>query len=167
MCSSDKNQNPFDLKAACKDCPFRKDQGYLHPERIAEIMRYMSHDDLLFPCHKTADNDARNAYDEAIENIELELEHLNYHRDVDDLESELHKMHNIDQLRLDLQNAMMNTEKICAGWLILGKKENLILNNFRLRLALMNNNLSMHQFKNENQIFDTLDEAIYTHSINQ
>ena len=63
----------------------------------------------------------------------------------------------------DLCGGVVLTEKICAGWLILGKKENLINNNFRLRMAQMQNLLSLDQFKNEDQIFDSAEEAIRSH----
>lgn len=164
MCSNDKN--PFALKAACKDCPFKKGKSYLHPERIAGIIRDMSHDDSLFPCHKTTQNDARFEYNEAMENIENELEFFDSESgpELEAYKQELYKKYNIEQLEQNLLDARLNTEKICAGWLILGKKENLINSNFRLRMAQMQNLLSLDQFKNEDQIFDSAEDAINSHA---
>ena len=73
-------------------------------------------------------------------------------------------INNIEQLEKNLLDARLNTEKICAGWLILGKKENLINSNFRLRMAQMQNLLSLDQFKNEDQIFDSAEDAINSHA---
>lgn len=164
MCKDHKEKNPFELKAACKDCPFRKDRSYLRPERVREIMRYMSNEDLLFPCHKTTNNEARNTYEEATAILEEELE-LSTRQDLDVLKAELEKELNFDQLSENLKFALINEEKICAGWLILGKKEGLILNNYRLRIALLQGLLSFDQFKNEDQIYDTVADAVNAHSV--
>jgi hypothetical protein len=48
--------------------------------------------------------------------------------------------------------------------MILAKKEKIILNNFRIRLALMSGQLTLDQFKNEELIYENEAEALYAHS---
>ena len=165
MCNE---HNSFDLKAACKECPFRKGNGYLRPERILQIVNYMKFDDQLFPCHKTVSKDAREPYDEAMEQIDDELDWI-IDKDIDPIELEnmrkqLEIKYNIPELLENVKFALMNSEKICAGWMILAKKEKIILNNFRIRLALMTGQLTLDQFKNEELIYENEAEAIYAHS---
>lgn len=46
----------------------------------------------------------------------------------------------------------------------LSKKEKIILNNFRIRLALMTGQLTLDQFKNEEQIYENVADAVHAHS---
>lgn len=43
----------MDLRAACKECPFRTDQHYLSAERAEEISSVLLEGDGTFSCHKT------------------------------------------------------------------------------------------------------------------
>lgn len=51
----------FNLKAPCKDCPFRNDKthqkGWLGAERAEEIYENIANQDGFFSCHKTIDYD--------------------------------------------------------------------------------------------------------------
>lgn len=44
----------FNLKRACAECPFRKENGYLERGRAREIAHALQHDG-SFTCHKTLD----------------------------------------------------------------------------------------------------------------
>ena len=132
---TNKDTNLFSLKSPCKNCPFRKEQSYLNPGRIAEIMEYMSDQDLIFYCHKSSSLDCEVQYDEALELLENELN--SSIRALSDTEvDEIILKHEIPRLKYLLEHSRLTTQKVCAGWLILGKKEELIFNNFRLRLAV-------------------------------
>lgn len=50
----------YDLKAPCKDCPFRTDciKGWLGENRAAEIADSLIDNQKTFPCHKTTTNDS-------------------------------------------------------------------------------------------------------------
>ena len=50
--------------------------------------------------------------------------------------------------------------KICAGWLIFSKKTEILNNNFPIRLALMSGKLNPNEFINEDQVFDSIEEAM-------
>ncbi|MCM1964112.1 hypothetical protein NCY62_19100 (plasmid) [Acinetobacter pittii] len=133
-----------------------------------EDINYMKFDDQLFPCHKTVSKDAREPYDEAMEQIDDELDWI-IDEDIDPIELEnmrkqLEIKYNIPELLENVKFALMNSEKICAGWMILAKKEKIILNNFRIRLALMIGQLTLDQFKNEELIYENEAEALYAHS---
>lgn len=162
MCNRD--PNPYSLKAACKDCPFRKESTYLNETRMKNIISYMSNEDRLFPCHKTANREARNNYEEALAEIEDMLKDAHNEDERLALKKQLEGEYDLIELEKQVLNAMHNEEKICAGWLILGKKEGIIFNNFPLRLAAMNKQLSLDQFKDEDAVFDSVDEAIKAHS---
>ena len=43
----------FSLVRPCKECPFKKDKSYLHPERALEIAELAVCGDKTFICHKT------------------------------------------------------------------------------------------------------------------
>ncbi|MGX8046783.1 hypothetical protein ACWTWS_19930 (plasmid) [Acinetobacter baumannii] len=58
----------------------------------------------------------------------------------------------------------MKSEKVCAGWLILGKKEQIINNNFPLRLAQMQGLLQLNDLTREDEIYDSIEQAIEDHS---
>lgn len=51
----------FNLKAPCKDCPFRNDRpelkGWLSEGRAEEIYENIANQDGFFSCHKTIDYD--------------------------------------------------------------------------------------------------------------
>lgn len=53
--------------------------------------------------------------------------------------------------------------KICAGWLILAKKTNILNNNFLMRLAQMSGDLNTNAFVAEDKVFDTIQETIEAH----
>ncbi|NLZ23939.1 hypothetical protein HB371_18385 [Acinetobacter baumannii] len=154
--------NKFVLKASCKDCPFRKDSGgYLHPERVREIVNYMSKDDALFPCHKTVGT-ARTNLNEALELLEDELAFNGLSHDLK-ARKELEENYEIHKLQEAVMEEM-KSEKVCAGWLILGKKEQIINNNFPLRLAQMQGLLQLNELIREDEIYDSIEQAVSDHS---
>ena len=57
-------------------------------------------------------------------------------------------------------------EMYCAGMLILVKKEGMIFNNFPLRYAVGTGLLDLEQFKNEDQVYDSIADAISAHYLN-
>lgn len=160
MCKS----NPYALKSACKDCPFRKDMQYLTGPRILEIINYMKSDDVLFPCHKTVNIELRSNYGEAVSEIEDILSDAQDEEEHTALKSELFLTYGINEMEAKLLTSMHNEEKICAGWLILGKKEGIVFNNFLLRLAAMRGQLSLDELKDEGAVFDSINDAIKSHS---
>ncbi|EPL0898375.1 hypothetical protein [Acinetobacter lwoffii] len=146
--------NPFSLKSPCKDCPFKKDKNYLRADRIQEIMDYMIKDDEIFSCHKTVDYEAIGEFNEALEELEYRVDEI----DSFDKEKARDEVYERYKDRYTAGN-----EKVCAGWLILGKKENIIFNNFRLRVAAMEGLLNIDEFKNEEDVFESVEEAIKGH----
>lgn len=53
----------FDLKAPCRDCPFRTDiVFYLTEGRVREICRHLIDFDGTFTCHKTTQHDEDGEY---------------------------------------------------------------------------------------------------------
>lgn len=42
----------FQLRKPCRDCPFLRGRGYLHPQRAEQIANYVLRDDKTFACHK-------------------------------------------------------------------------------------------------------------------
>ena len=162
MCN--KKSDPYALKSACKDCPFRKDTGYLSGERIRQIINYMDKDDALFPCHKTVNTELREEYNQVMSEIEDILTDAQTEQERTALRAELEIKYNLKELEERVLLSIQKEEKICAGWLILGKKENIVFNNLPLRLAAMTNRLSLDQFKDEDVIFDSIEEAIKAHS---
>jgi len=160
--ASPQSCNKFALKASCKDCPFRKDSGgYLPPERVREIVNYMSKDEALFPCHKTVGT-ARTNLNEALELLEDELSFNGLSQNLT-ARKELEEKYQIDNLQEALLEEM-KSEKVCAGWLILGKKEQIINNNFPLRLAQMQGLLRLNELTREEEIYDSIEQAISDHS---
>ena len=155
--------NAFSLKSACKDCPFKKGNSYLNRNRVLEIYNYLAKDDLLFPCHKTTQNPERFAYDEAMDEIENQLNELEDLAKYADFKSRLYIDYNVATLEANLLKAMQEKEKICAGWLIIGKKEGVLFNNFRIRIAAMTNQFDPNQLCNEDNIYDSVAQAIDCH----
>jgi len=162
MC--EKTPDTFGLKAACKDCPFRKENGYLTAQRVEQIIDYMRNGDLLFPCHKTVNHELRIDHRDAVEEIEDIISDANSEEERQKLKVKLEAEYNIKELEEALSQSIRNEEKICAGWLILGKKAGIVFNNFPLRFAAMRGELNLDLLKNEEDVFDSIEDAIKAHS---
>ena len=67
------------------------------------------------------------------------------------------------ELTHNYQKSQVN-EMYCAGMLILGKKENMIFNNFPLRFAVAKGLLDLDQFKDEHQVYDSIEQAMKSHA---
>ena len=150
----------FRLKSPCKDCPFLKDSAYLSAARINEIFEYARSDDVLFPCHKTVDADLEDDIAEFRELIDEELHNLGIERN----EANIMK-YTLDRAEaIGLQDRIVNAkESACAGWLILAKKEKVLFNNFRIRLAAMSKEFDPDQLKNEDLVFNSISDARIAH----
>ncbi|AWL27180.1 hypothetical protein DJ533_00410 (plasmid) [Acinetobacter defluvii] len=159
--------NTFNLKKACKDCPFKKGNTYLHPEGLKERFNHVTKQDRSFSCHKTVDYDAYNEYREAQSEIEEILQCMaedghsfkEISTERQKLESDPHFIDVRDKYQTTLKNEMY-----CAGMLILVKKENMIFNNFPLRYAVSKGLLDLNQFKDEHEVYDSIHEAINAHA---
>lgn len=150
----------FNLKSPCKDCPFLKTSAYLSAARIDEIFEYAKSKDLLFPCHKTVDRDLEGDLEEFRELIDEELEELGIER----TESNVMNLTLQRSEEMGLQDRINAAdESACAGWLILAKKEQVLFNNFRIRLAAMRNKFKPDQFRKEDLVFDTIEDARKAH----
>ena len=155
----------FSLKKACKDCPFKKGNSYLHPEALKMRIDQVTKKDQSFSCHKTVDYDVYTDYQEALDLVdEMRNDRCNESK----IKEEREKLEN-ELNFLDLSNRYMqsqNNEMYCAGMLILVKKEGMIFNNFPLRYAVGTGLLDLEQFKNEDQVYDSIADAISAHYLN-
>lgn len=151
----------FKLKSPCKDCPFLKESAYLSAARINEIFEYARSDDVLFPCHKTVDTDLEADIEEFRELIDEELHNLGIERN----EANVMK-YTLDRAEdIGLQDRIVDAnESACAGWLILAKKEKVLFNNFRIRLAAMSKEFDPDQLKNEDLVFNSISDARIAHN---
>lgn len=153
----------FKLKSACKDCPFKKGNGYLHPDRVKEIMSYMD-EDKTFPCHKTVIHDDGSEDYSIMKEIQNEVEKLNLDNISKNLLlKEMYVEHGISRYVQDIENP----NKICAGWLILGEKEGMLYNNFPLRFAAGLNLFNIEEYKNKDDVYDSIQEAVQSHKQNK
>lgn len=156
----------FKLKKACIDCPFKKGNSYLNPESLKMKIDAVTKQDQSFSCHKTVDYDAYNDYQEVSDEIEIlaDLASEGYSKDA--LEKERQKLEdefNFKEIR-DQYNKTQANEMYCAGMLILVKKEGMLFNNFPLRYAVGSGLLDINQFKDEDQVYDSIADAIFAHS---
>lgn len=151
----------FKLKSPCKDCPFLKESAYLLAARIDEIFEYVKSEDVLFPCHKTVDSDLEGDIEEFRNLIDEELHSLGLERN----EANIMKftLDRAEDIGLSDRIAEAN-ESVCAGWLILAKKEQVLFNNFRIRLAAMSQQFDPNQLKNEDSVFNSISDARNAHN---
>lgn len=160
-----KKINFFNLVKACKDCPFKKGNAYLHPEGLMMRIEQVRDQDLSFSCHKTVAYGERERLDEINEVIEDELSELPTtcsHQEVQAKKIELAKELGLEEAIAEYKQHQ-DKEMMCAGMMILAKKEEFAFNNRIIRFAAMRGILDMNQYKDEDEVYDSIDQALKAH----
>lgn len=156
----------FNLKSACKDCPFRRNSRVvLNGPRIQGIMDDLSND-MSFTCHKTIAS-GHSEFDEIREEIEVELQfmaaekysHAEIHQRRIELMEEPHYKEALEEYEKN-----RGSEMYCAGAVILAKKTGKLFNNAALRYAVGSGLLDLNQYIDEDGVFDSVEEAVNYHS---
>lgn len=168
MCKSAKN-NFFNLVKACKDCPFKKGQSYLSREGLLLRIEQVRSEDLTFRCHKTIAYGEREQLTEIENSIQEELSSMPASSTTAELEAkriELAQEFGLDEAILAYK-PFQDAEMMCAGMMILAKKEGFVFNNRALRFAVISGILNLDQYKDEDQVYDTIEQAVQAHSGNR
>jgi hypothetical protein len=155
----------FNLVKACKDCPFKKGNTYLSGEGIMMRIEHVRDQDLTFRCHKTVEYGAQEEFLEIQEYIEEEIASMPLtctREDVQAKRIELAKEHGLEKALAEYQ-ASEQSEMMCAGMMILAKKEGFAFNNRAIRFAAMSGILDMDQYKDEHEVYDSIQEAVEAH----
>lgn len=164
--SKNKEWKMFNLVKACKDCPFRKGMTYLNEHGILERINDVRHHDKSFTCHKTIDYDAYNELEEIKRDIKEELESLREdgcsHKDLFNKRIEMVQEFGLDDA-IQKYEANKNEEMYCAGMLILAKKSGFLMNNRALRYAVTSNLLNPDKFIDEDEVYDSIEQAVEAH----
>lgn len=166
--SKNKEWKMFNLVKACKDCPFKKGKSYLSEKGLMERINDVKHHDKSFICHKSIDYSASNPVTEIEDDINEEIDFLK-EQGCDKTELlvkriELVEEYGLIQVKQKYEETLKN-EMYCAGMLILAKKAGFIMNNRALRYALSENLLDLDQFVDEDEIYDSVEEAAQAHRI--
>lgn len=165
MCQ-DNDFKVFNLKKACKNCPFKINSGMLlNGGRIQSIM-----DDFIndkgFICHKTI-SDSGTDLRELEECIEDEVDYISgVAASIEEIE-ELRKSLQANTAYAELSKqyeADQKNEMYCAGVLILAKKEDLLLHNRATRFAIGKDLLNPNQFFDEHEVYESIESAVNAHN---
>lgn len=156
----------FNLVKACKDCPFKKGMSYLSEEGVLERINDVRYGDKSFTCHKTIDYDALSELNEVHAQIDDEVEILSIsgcsRTELIEKKLELVEEYGLANA-IEAYEKSKKDEMYCAGMLILAKKAGFLMNNRALRYAVAQDLLDLNQFVDENEVFDSVEEALESH----
>lgn len=164
--SKNKEWKMFNLVKACQDCPFKKGMTYLTGLGALERINDVRYNDASFTCHKTIDYDAFNELEEIENDIKEELEFLREngcsHQDLFNKRIELAQELGLHDA-IQKYEATRKDEMYCAGMLILAKKSGFLMNNRALRYAVASNLLDPNKFIDEDEVYDSVEQAVEAH----
>lgn len=150
---------------ACKDCPFKKGQAYVQPEGLMMRIEQVRDQDMTFRCHKTVAYGERERLNEIEEAIKEELDLVATTCSKPELQAkkiELAQEFGLAEALAEYQK-YEDQEMMCAGMMILAKKEGFAFNNRVIRFAAMSGLLNMDQYRDEDEVYDSVDQAVEAH----